>query len=464
MKENNKIVILLPDGVGIRNFIFTDFLKYGNSILWTTSFLASNWKGKVRKIPEYQYEKRVEQFRNMWIESNIRYFQKIFHNDAFLGYLKTNQKKSWRQSIKTLLKSKILSILKPDFFYKKYISLLERTSSYQEIISFIKEEEPDFIFCTHQRSKEAAILILAARKMNILTGTFVFSWDNMPKGNLSVPAEHLFVWSDYMKEEALKYYPFIDENKIHVVGTPQFIPYTDTSLHLDRELFCTTYGLDVSARLICFSGDDVLTSPYDPQYLKDVAKAIRELNQQNNLEKYQILFRRCPVDQSNRYDQVLLKYSDVIVSVNPLWKKSENDNALWNQIMPTKEDLKLLVNIVLHCETAINVGSTIAHDFACMGKTSCYLNYNVPNHGKWDIHKIYRFIHFESMQGLDPVYWINNSKGMEETILAAIDDSEDKLQDSKRWLQRIVKHPLSDANKRIWETINNIVEGNKKCI
>ena len=57
--------------------------------------------------------------------------------------------------------------------------------------------------------------------------TFIFSWDNLPKARLAVEADLYLVWSQWMKDEMRDYYPEISEEKVKLVGTPQFEFYLD---------------------------------------------------------------------------------------------------------------------------------------------------------------------------------------------------------------------------------------------
>ena len=458
--SKREIFVLLPDGVGLRNFIYTDFLSLGDAKVWTPLDYLSEELDTV-KLPPYTANKMTDIYKSALVKASILSFHKRYRNDAYLSYIFPSSAKKIKNKIKAFLIDWMAGFYANDDGLKKlrnkYLHSIRNSFYFEACINQLKVKNPSFVFCTNQRMINAAAPMLAAQELGIPTGTFIFSWDNMPKGNLSVPADHLFVWSDYMKDEVKKYYPYIQEENVHVVGTPQFIPYTDKTLYESKKTFCDRYDLDVNARLICFSGDDVATSPYDPLYLEDTAKAVLQLNRRGK-EKFQIVFRRCPVDVSGRYNDVIDKYSDIIKSVEPLWKKPE-DSSAWNAIIPTQEDVKLLVNTVLHCDTAINLGSTIAHDFACLDKTSCYFNYNPVQNSKWDINKIYKYIHFQSMKGLDPIYWVNNKMDIAETLFAAIEDNEKKLPDAKKWLEIIVLHPLKDTNRHIWNKIEDIVGG-----
>lgn len=458
-KKSGEVFILLPDGIGLRNFIYTDFLNYGDAVVWTPlDYLEKDISQK--RIPEFLEHKSADLYKSALIKANILYQYKRTRNPAFLSYIFPSKSKK----LKYALKNELIDLLAKMHASKsgleklrgRYIDSLRKSEYYRQCVRQLKEKSPGFVFCTNQRMLNAAAPMLAAKDLGIPTGTFIFSWDNLPKGNLSVPADHLFVWSAYMKAEAQKYYPYIKQENVHITGTPQFIPYTDKTLYESREIFCQRYDLNPQASLICFSGDDVTTSPYDPVYLEDTAKAVQKLNASGS-KQYQIVFRRCPVDISGRYDEVLNRYPDIIKSVEPLWKKPAGFLS-WDAIIPTKEDVNLLVNTVLHCATAVNVGSTIAHDFACLDKTSCYFNYNTVKNSEWDIDKIYQYVHFQSMGDLEPIYWINSAESIADTLLAAIEDRNKKLKDAKKWLETVVLHPLEDSNKRIWKAIENIMD------
>ena len=158
-----------------------------------------------------------------------------------------------------------------------------------------------------------------------------------------VETDYYCVWSDHMKAQLLQYYPFVKESQIFITGTPQFEPHYNKSLFTTREAFFKKYQLDNNKRYICFSGDDETTSPLDQYYLEDLAKAVRDLNKRGyNLG---VIYRKCPVDLTSRYDEVLEVYKDIITSIDPIWNAVGN---MWNQVMPTKEDVALLVNVCLH--------------------------------------------------------------------------------------------------------------------
>lgn len=338
---------------------------------------------------------------------------------------------------------------------RKWIKNIERkTKQYKNSIKLLKEEQPALVFCTNQRHIVAVSSILAAQDLGIPTATFIFSWDNLPKATMVIETDFYFVWSNHMKEELLFYYPYINENQIFITGTPQFEKHFDKEILVSRDFFFNEYSLDLNKKYICYSGDDITTSPNDPKYLEDTAIAIRKLNDKGH--KLGIVFRRCPVDFSNRFDKVLEKNSDIIKVINPKWKKIEDS---WNAILPTQEDLVLQVNTIAHTEMVINLGSSMVFDYVSFQKPCFYINYDVPNSevSNWSVKEIYKFVHFSSMQDKNGVGWINNPDEISDKIERILKDNKQTITHAQNWFEKINQHPAELASHRIWDAIAEIV-------
>ena len=303
------------------------------------------------------------------------------------------------------------------------INELERNSKlYDRSLEQLKRHQPAVVFSTTQRATKSIAPLLAAKDLGIPTVSFVYSWDNVPKAMMVVEADYYFVWSTLMKEQMIKYYPDIAEDRIIITGTPQFEPHFKNDKLLSREDFFKEHGLDTNKRYICFSGDDVTTSPLDQLYLRDLARSIEILNEKGyNLG---IIFRRAPVDISTRFDQVLEDYDHLIISIDPLWKKY---GEYWNLLLPEKEDFWLLSNICEHCEIVVNICSSMVFDFAIHGKPCIYLNYEQPElkKGIRDIGQNYKYVHFRSMPSKDAVVWAKSPTEITSGIEKLLENPEE---------------------------------------
>ena len=172
-----------------------------------------------------------------------------------------------------------------------------------------------------------------------------------------------------------------------------------------------------------------------------------------------IVFRRCPVDFSSRYDAVLARYKDIIVAIDPIWKPFSSH---WNTILPTKEDGVLFSNIAEHCEMVVNLGSTTLFDFVSHNKPCGYFRYNQfeQNNPKWDIFRCYKFVHFRSMHSAESVIWLDGPADIDSKIENVINNQHNINNDSaKKWFEKINQHPVDKASERIWESIEKITNG-----
>lgn len=463
--HNKKIFILLPDGVGLRNFSFTNFHKIGLQKGIDITF----WNNTLFDLSELGFKEirfnnakahpmtdllKVAQTR---IELNLNI--KKSKDDIYNHYRFPLAYFNLKLALKSLFKSGLILFNNSEKGLeriKKSIAKQERkTKHYFDSLETLQKEKPDLVFCTNQRTMLAVAPILAANDLGIPTATFIFSWDNLPKGTKILETDYYFVWSNHMKSELLYYYPHIKESQISVTGTPQFETHTETELLLSKETFFKEHHLDLNKKYICFSGDDVTTSPNDPTYLSDTAAAVVRLNKKGyNLG---IIFRRCPVDFSTRFDTVLEQYKDDITSIVPKWEKK---GEAWHNIFPTKADLALQMNTIAHTEMVINLGSSMVFDFVSFNKPCGYIHYEVPNkqYPKWSLKNIYRFIHFRSMPNKDSVFWINHPNEIDDCIAKTLDHKADSIiANAKLWFEKINQHPPNKASERIWIAIEKII-------
>ncbi|MBS7255489.1 glycosyltransferase family protein [Flavobacterium branchiicola] len=424
--KKNKILLLFPDGVGIRNYLysntFTSFEK--DSILFHNFDMETI--AAIKKNTPIEEEVTIPSYNETVSEKFLR--ELICLSRLYYNYSKTNNPSlltNWNWNQKTVSKKvfyKTIEFLAP--FFKKYSSILKleikyqktirRNPFYTEVTNILKKTKPGVVFCSHQRALKAATIFAAASDLGIKTTTVIYSWDNLPKARMALRADKYLVWSDHMKNEMAIYYPEINNNQIQVTGTPQFEFYQNPDNIIDKEVFYKKYNLDLNKKIICFSGDDTKTSPDDPGYLKDIAEEITKVNLQND---FQILLRRCPVDFSGRFDEVVNQYRDLIKEAPPLWYFSKSKE--WNAVYPSIEDVKLLISTAYYSDIVVNVGSTMAFDFGMFNKPCAFINYDQKNqvNSDWSVKTIYQFQHFKSMPDQNAVIWLNSKEEVIEKII-----------------------------------------------
>lgn len=464
-----RIAILLPDGVGIRNYLYAQILdkikektcevvlihNLSNEAILEVEKLH-DLKFKQFKFPSYKESFKEKFLRELICLTRLNYNISITKNESLQDNWNPS-KKNWKLKIFYSIIEKYAQLIGVD--YKK-IEALEK--KYSEVVGrkaianipFLENLKIDLLFSVHQRAIPAVPIVLAAKKMGIKTVGAIYSWDNIPKARLAVRTDFYLVWSKHMKKELELFYPEIPSETVTITGTPQFEFYYDKSLLIDKKEFCQKYDLDPEKKTICFSGDDARTSPYDQYYLKDLAEVISLMPKEN---QFQILFRRCPVDLSGRYDAIIKKYSSIIKEAPPLWNFDKDNVMNWTLIYPKFEDVALLVNTVTHTDVVINVGSTMAHDFAMLGKPAIYINYDQQNSSGWSSNTLYQFQHFKSMGDLSPVFWWNKKSEINDILGEIVfcgETCNEIITDSKQWLDKIASNKET-ASERI---VNALIE------
>lgn len=458
---SKKIFIFLPDGVGLRNFAFTQFKEIGERqgfeiVYWNnTPFSIKKEIGfEEVKIENQKIHPLTTIFTRARKRMELNLFDKKYNETVYNTYNFPQSYKGLTNAFKSIAVDLLVLFGSNEMgvqFVRNRIKKLERkTPKYNYCKAQLQQHQPDYIFCTNQRPSQAIAPILAAQDLGIPTATFVFSWDNLPKATTLVETDYYFVWSEHMKKEVLMYCPYVKPDNVFVTGTPQFESHFDKSLLQSREEFFKTHHLDVAKKYICFSGDDIVTSPLDQYYLEDLALSVRELNAQG--ERLGIIYRKCPVDFTDRYDAILEKYKDVIVSIDPLWRPV---GTSWNEIMPTKEDFALQANICEHTEFVGNIASSMVFDFVAHHKSCLFFDYEQPQlrKGIRDIGQNYHYIHFRSMPSKDAALFVRNKKDLTAIVKDILDGKKSNVVEGKKWFEIIVGPKPTEASTKIWEYI-----------
>ena len=217
--KKTKIALLFPDGVGVRNYLYSKVFKNTESELLLFHSFDSKTVAEVKEITGIKnisaLPKYTESFKERFIRELIC-LSRLYHN----AKLTSNPTilKNWNRNHKSFSKKavyKTIEFIAPRI--KNYSAILKLEKAYQtairkntfyfEIKAMLQEAKPDKLFCSHQRGIQCAPFFAAATDLGIPTTTVIFSWDNLPKARLALRADNYLVWSDYMKAEMKLYYP-----------------------------------------------------------------------------------------------------------------------------------------------------------------------------------------------------------------------------------------------------------------
>lgn len=460
-----KVFVFFPDGVGLRNFAFTDFKSIGEKMSFDITYwnntvfsLKDNLGFKEIKIEDHTAHKLLPLYTRARKRAELNVSRDKFNDEVYLTYKFPFTYKGLKNAFKSVYVKGLIGLHSSEkgiVKLRKKINALERsTSKYKYCKAQLETHKPDLVFCTTQRATQSISALLAAKDLGIPTVAFIYSWDNVPKAMQVVETDYYFVWSDLMKEEVLRYYPFVKEEQVFVTGTPQFRPHYDKNLLRSRKEFFAENNLDVNKKYICYTGDDETTSPLDQYYLEDLANAVRSLNAKG--ENLGIIYRKCPVDFTPRYDAVITENKDIITVLDPIWSQV---GSQWNQVLPTEEDFKMLYNVCEHSEFVTNVCSSTVFDFVAHNKPCIYYNYEQPQlkKGVRDIGQNYKYVHFRSMPSEGAVIFCTDKNDLESLVKQILDGTLSNVKEGKKWYEIVVGKTPTSASKNIWNTINALL-------
>lgn len=219
-----------------------------------------------------------------------------------------------------------------------------------------KKYKPDLVFCTTPHERGDVGVIKSARRFKVFVTGMPKSWDNLSKTLFPVKLDKIFVWSDYMKDEALRFQGYT-EDEVSVVGIPQFDFYANKNLLLTREDFCQSVHLDPKKKIILYgstgcgfdeNGYLELVHKYQEEgFLKDIQVLMRpHVGYAGEMEKF---------DPLEKYEGFVVDRSD---------KQSKQLKDKWDISI---NHIKNLYNSLYHADVCVNIASTLTLDSTACG-------------------------------------------------------------------------------------------------
>lgn len=402
-----KVALLLPDGVGVRNFLLGSFRRAAKQRGVSLAVLH-RIPDTLRGLYQESEDERIE-----WHEYRVyRDTPKLFmlrnvHSFAHQYSVDTWGMKCFREipmqrglTLRRRAAGHLVRFLGRcasgprgvrwlDRRVAAAVAQLPETTHYRRVFEHM---QPDVVLSSNQRPYGVLPAILAAQSLAIPTATCIFSWDNLTsKGRVAAPFEHYLVWSQLMQDELLQIYPDIPVDRVHIVGTPQFDPYADHSLVWSREKFFSTIGADPSRPLLCYSSGDPGNSPED----QDHTALLLELIRQGRITRNpQVLLRPTPTANQSRFANLRRRYPELIYP-KPGWVPGGKED--WAQMFPTPDDVQFLANLARHTDVNVNVASTMTLDFAIHNRPVVNVAFDIASPGPfkyplWEYY--YRFEHY----------------------------------------------------------------------
>ena len=476
VNKNLRLAVLLPDGVGFRNFVFGPFLREAVAEAEVHLFqlrdeqrlpdLASSVTDRLFWHKLIPFTERPAPFilRQTLMSAYMHWVNTppmhLALNRTFGGSLRRRA----AMSLSRWMGKAAASPTRMDWVDRAHRATLSRSEEVAHYRRVFSEIKPDVIFSSNQGPLFILAPILAAQQLGIPTATFIFSWDNLSsKGRILAPFDHFLLWSDQMRRELHRFYPSVQRERTHVIGTPQFDPYADKSLLWSRAEFSRRIGADPARKIICYSGGDEETSKADPYHVR----ALMELIRSGKIEgRPQVLLRPAPIDRGSRYEGVRRDFLELIYA-QPEWIHHESAFDGFYGLMPSSEDVRFLCNLTHHADLNVNFASTMTLDFAIHDKPVINVVFEVttpPLFGTsmWEF--VRGFEHYDPVVELGAARFAHTVDQLAEHVNAYLADPSLDREGRRQFVELEVGAPIGESSNRIVQVLEAIGRGSTPMV
>lgn len=325
--------------------------------------------------PAYQDKRFLEEFKddNVFIEPLIEpklgFFEKIFpliHRG--LIYNNTIDIR-WRYGIFSPEETTFFSYILKKIIFKplSFFPFLREVARWFDFKLFpgkfhselFKKYRPSLVFATSIAFGGDAAILKEAKSYKIPTVGMAKSWDNFCKNSFRVKVDKLIVWSEFMKEQAIKYQNYKPQN-IYIAGVPQFDYYRNYEKIQSRQEFFQKIGADLNKKLILF-GSEGRYFPACPEVAEILASFISKKLLRSHC---QILIRPhiSYKDDIKRFDSFIGKPNIIL---DDFFQPS---SGFKDQTDYSQEQMIHFANSLYHCDILIASASTLTLDGAAFDK------------------------------------------------------------------------------------------------
>lgn len=373
--KKKTVFISITQGVAVRNIFFNDFFKLLKEkytvILFSPLYKDENF---IKKFPDIKILELKSGKKNFLQKKILNFIsglnRSLMYNPTVEVYTKTGFFLTDKKVVKTkiiLLFRKFLfgKILNKFMFLRKFILSIDRfifnTNYYDKLIDHYN---PELVFITSINIESEILFLRNCKKRNIKSMAMVRSWDNLSKSGLREKADKLMVWSEYMKNEAINFQMY-KENEIEVIGVPQFDYYKKLEIP-NKDEFYKKYDLNPEKKNIFFgsSGPFSLADPY-------IAKIIIDFIKDGSLSSYQLIIRphfmyKGDAERFTHLEEKNFCYLDKFYEYSNF-----NDN-----VELSLENIKNLACIIKYSSVTICAASTLILDAIANNKNSILFDFD----------------------------------------------------------------------------------------
>lgn len=452
-----KIVLILPRGEAIKNFVYSGIVARLRENYHVTFFsVVPNKEIKDYLISNCDdfYELQETISKNKFASEILQVLQ-IAHAKKLNSY--TGNLKILKDDLlsKRSLKSRIVRKLRKllAFFYASQDSLVGLTNYYirknftnKQVLFYeeiLKDIKPHIVFNTsHIHNQISLDLMYATKKLKIKTMTFLFSWDNLTSQGRIIPNyDYYCTWSNKIKKDLVTYYPKLDSEKVFVTGTPQFDFHFNEEYIWSKEKLYDFLKLPKDKKIVLYSTGMAYYTPKEHIVVEEIAKVLKRID-----KSLQLVVRIYAKDDNTVYYKMRDKDKTIVIP-DHYWEI--------NHLTPTIKDITLFNSLLNHCSIGINVASTVSLELAILNKPIINIAFNPPGENIYpnDYEKIYEFDHYKPIIKSGAISLVKTTDDLEEQIRLYLKQPNFKNKERQELVKQFFGKELKEDKKEIFSTV-----------
>ncbi len=388
------VVLIVPRGEAVRNFLYSDTLPTLSaqarvtllSVVDDASFrerfeplveeiIPLQQHAENRWVTRFRYLVHTAHYRWLWSEVAKNLWE---WRDAEARTPAAKMKRGlWKALVYTLANRPTLEALTAA---EQRLTWALRPND--DLVELFKAIRPDFVFNgSHIHGEAGELPLKVAHRLGIPTAGFIFSWDNLTsRSRIFPPYDYYLVWNEQMRRQLLDLYPRIAPEHVVVTGTPQFDFHFKPAFWLSREELSRRIGIDPERPFVLYTTGVAQHFPEEHRTVEGVARLLQTLDVQ---PKPQLVVRTYVKDTSPEMHALAARSLPDVVFPPVLWDEA------W--FTPRYEDLAIYTSLLRHASLGINAASTVSLELMMHDKPVINLAFdppgsNLPHHFRYVRH------------------------------------------------------------------------------
>jgi hypothetical protein len=467
--ERRTIFLLITCGQAVRNFLLSDVLRLlqdrFNVVILTPYAYSEKFREQFAKpgchvLPWFpNFRSEIEKFFQYYLmrKSGSGTHQNWLTNLEARAKKEASSELRYKKHLFLRRGSDLLGALlgargMQALFHSYYLAFLPHSM----FKTLFNRYWPALVISTTAHHAEAWAVTYFARRYGCKTLGNILSWDNTTtKPAMDTSCDYYTVWSEEMRAEFARHYPYI-KTKLIVTGCPLFDIYYNRPGALDRATFLGSLGLSPDLPYILWATNTPSAMPDESKIVADYWHALKKSKLAG---KVGLLVRLHPKEEPSLYTE-LQREPNVAVTI-----AGEQHWASSDRWLPTERDMTVLLNSMMHAAVSVNVASTMTLESFALNLPTINIAFRAPGHQEsnllWSFDMFHTSDHYRAIIENDAVALVRSQKELLEATIDAIENGGGRSEGMRRTLELKAAYCDGTAARRFIEVVENILEPEK---